>query len=150
MQGGGSAGISTAITITSASAEAVDISEYSREQKQNGFLFACTVALAVAVAETWPTHCVARFFGWRRWDRFSAVGFQAYFTGPVSGVIACSLLMPTLAAPTLLGFYTLVPVMVVINYTLAFGVAKLVAIANNFFGTAHRKLWCCSIGADCS
>ena len=120
--------------------------DYQRQHTMNGFFFACMVAVVIAVAESSPNHVAARFLAWKGWDRFSAVGFQAYFTGPVSGVIACSLLMPNVVAPTVVGFYTLVPVMLVVNYTFAFGVAKLVVVANKIFSEVHAML-CCSAGA---
>lgn len=57
------------------------VAGFHREQKQIAFLFACLVAVGVALAETAPTHIIAQVLGWKGWDRFSAVGLQAYFTG---------------------------------------------------------------------
>lgn len=54
-------------------------------------------------------------------------------------MIACNLLMPNTAAPTLSGFYTLVPVMIVVNYTLAFGVGKLVAVVDKALSSATAR-----------
>ena len=54
-------------------------------------------------------------------------------------MIACNLLMPNTAAPTLSGFYTLVPVMIVVNYTLAFGVGKLVAVVDKALSSVTAR-----------